>query len=79
MKDIWKVLKIVIYILLLPIIIFVSLVIGFSSDTKSKNKVLKGLTKYEKEEVKKGRYRPDQFSEPEEGDYLDSDDYYFDE
>jgi hypothetical protein len=34
------------------------------------------LTKYELEEINKGEFKASQFSEKDEGDYLDSDDYY---
>ena len=84
MKTIGKILKIVLYILLLPVCIFIGLVAGFTGKKPSKKdkwdeEEYYMLTNYEKEEVKKGNYKPNQFTEPDEGDELDSDDYYYDD
>ena len=86
MKKVWNVLKVVLYILIFPFLVFFAIIKGFTEDNLKESKryrnsddKLFGLTKYEKEEVRKGRYKPSQFSEKDEGDYLDSDDYYYDE
>ena len=86
MKKVWNGLKVILYILIFPFILFFAIIKGFTEDNlkekeryrKSDDKLF-GLTKYEKEEIKKGRYNQSQFSEKTEGDYLDSDDYYGDE
>ena len=86
MKTIGKVLYVIMYILLLPICIFIGLVGGFTGSGKKTHKKDSWneeeyymLTNYEKEEVKKGNYKPNQFTEPDEGDELDSDEYYYDD
>ena len=86
MKNVWNGLKIILYILIFPFLVIYAIIRGFTEDNlkeseryrKSDDKLF-GLTKYEKEEIKKGRYSQSQFSEKDEGDYLDSDDYYGDE
>lgn len=86
MKKAWKILKISLYVLAFPLIIIFEIIKGFTEDEikekekyRSSDDKLYGLTKYEKEEIKKGKYKASQFSEKEEGDSLDSDDYYEDE
>ena len=86
LRVMWNVIKILFFIIAFPIMIFYAIVRGFTEDDLKKKgfyrtspEKLFGLTKYEKEEVRKGRYKPSQFSERDEGDYLDSDDYYYDE
>jgi hypothetical protein len=86
LKVLWKIIKVLCYIVVFPIIIFYAIVRGFTEDSlkekdryKHSDDKLYGLTKYEKEEINKGRYKASQFSESTEGDYLDSDDYYEDE
>lgn len=86
MKKAWKVFKIILYILLFPFMIIYAIIKGFTEDDLKNNKKyrssddkLYSLTKYEKEEIKKGRYKANQFSEKTEGDSIDSDDYYKDE
>lgn len=86
MKKVWNVLKVVLYILIFPFLVFFAIIKGFTEDNLKESKryrnsddKLFGLTKYEKEEIKNGRYKASQFSEKSEGDYLDSDDYYGDE
>ena len=86
MKKVWNVFKIIIYIICLPFMIIYAIIKGFTEDNIKESKryrnsddKLYGLTKYEKDEIKKGNYKPSQFTEKEEGDSLDSDDYYEDE
>ena len=86
MKKAWKIFKNSLYVLAFPLIIIFAIIKGFTEDDlkekekyRSSDDKLYGLTKYEKEEIKKGRYKASQFSEKEEGNSLDSDDYYEDE
>ena len=83
MKKAWNVFKIIIYIISLPFMIIFAIIKGFTEDDIKESKryrnsddKLYGLTKYENEEIKKGNYKAHQFSEKDEGDYLDSDDFY---
>lgn len=86
LRVIWVIIKVLFYLIAFPIMIFYAIIKGFTEDSlkeseryrKSDDKLF-GLTKYEKEEIKKRRYKASQFSEKDEGDYLDSDDYYYDD
>ena len=86
MKKVWNVLKVVLYILIFPFLVFFAIIKGFTEDNLKESKRYRNsddklfvLNKYKKEEIKNGRYKASQFSEKSEGDYLDGDDYYGDE
>ena len=77
------IIKVLVFLIAFPIMIFYAIIRGFTEDNlKEKERYRKsdeklfGLTKYELEEIKKENYKASQFSEKDEGDYLDSDDYY---
>lgn len=83
LRVICMIIKVLVFLIAFPIMIFYAIIRGFTEDNlKEKERYRKsdeklfGLTKYELEEIKKGEFKSSQFSEKDEGDYLDSDDYY---